>query len=260
MDASLQRLIPSDTLQLAGIRLDLIRQTQLYKKYGPSAVPMLESFSRGISLDASKDIDEMLAASNGKDVLTLMRGRFSSPEFKKNLERLEGQATLLDDKTLALGTPALVTWAKTGKGGGVPKSLLKLMQEIPTSQQIWALNNGGALPIALPSEGNAANLERIFATLSSVVMWGDLSRGVKLGAVGHGRDEAGARQIEGALRAGVGLGRLSAGTDQKELLSAFDMIKITRTTTTVNLSTDLAMDQIEALRLALNRLSPGVRP
>ena len=72
IDPALATLMPRDTLLLAGIRVEALRATPLYKKIGAEAISGLVS---GLDL---KNIWEILAASNGGEMAILARGKFAS--------------------------------------------------------------------------------------------------------------------------------------------------------------------------------------
>ena len=86
IDPALIPLISSDTIFLAGVRMEPIKSTELYKRYVVNQkLPLLDDFTRKTGLDPRKDLWEFLAAGNGIDTLVMARGHFSEMGLEPHL-------------------------------------------------------------------------------------------------------------------------------------------------------------------------------
>ncbi|MBS1829529.1 MAG: hypothetical protein JST93_29785 [Acidobacteria bacterium] len=264
LSRSIEDFIPHDTVVLVGARIAKIQATPVYQKLSAgSNFKELDDFVKRTRLDPRKDIDEVVFASNGKDGVLIVRGRFEDP---KNLESLlekegarrvtAGNRTILTkdeagvvfiDKTIALAAkmPYLES-AITPKGDDNSKrGVLHQVADLPQDKHIWGVAIGGFAPIPLPQTGNLANLNRIFRSLETVTMTLDMQNGLNLDAMGECGDEKDAKQLHDMLRALIGFGRLSTPTDKPEMLRFFDKIKIDHAKRKVELNADVPMDMID---------------
>ena len=60
IDPALATMVPSDTVFLAGIRLDKLRETPAYKRFVDRPVKTLDDFQKETGLDPRKDLWEFL--------------------------------------------------------------------------------------------------------------------------------------------------------------------------------------------------------
>jgi hypothetical protein len=191
VDPALAACIPSDTLVVAGMNLDLLRASALYERLGPVAAAFLEPL---------REARYALVAYNGKDVLVAARGAF----------RAAPPGAVLLAKGLAVaGSPAAVRAAaaqrKTGAAGA--PWLLDRGAEAQRFGQIWAVARGGG---AMSLAGNAANLSRLLSLTEYATFAARFGDRIELQATGVARDAASAQRLEESLRGFVSLALLAA--------------------------------------------------
>lgn len=246
IDPVLVSLVPPDTIHLAGGNLVAVRNAPLAQRM----LSFLPRIAEQTGLDPSRDLDEFLMASNGKDALLMFRGRFDSPEFQKHVKEIPG-VVLLDNKTLLSGSKALIDSTLAHRNQPMPAPMTKLLGELPPNPQLWAVLTGGTSPVPLPQGGNFGNVEKIFTSLRSLVVAADVATGVKMNATAHCTDEAAAKQMHAALRAFIGLGRLSTPDNRQDLLKVYDAIQVEQKAADVRVEAALPQDLVESLvRLA----------
>ncbi|MFN7937067.1 MAG: hypothetical protein U0R19_27335 [Bryobacteraceae bacterium] len=276
LSRSIEDFIPHDTVVLVGARIAKIQATPVYQKLSTgSNFKELDDFVKRTRIDPRKDIDEVVFASNGKDGVLIVRGRFEDPKAIEALLEKEGARritagtrTILTkdeaglvfiDKTIALAAkmPYLES-AVTPKGDDNSKrGVLHQVADLPQDKHIWGVAIGGFAPIPLPQTGNLANLNRIFRSLETVTMTLDMQNGLSLDAMGECGDEKDAKQLHDMLRALIGFGRLSTPSDKPEMLRFFDKIKIDHAKRKVELNADVPMDMIDYFLSITNQKRPA---
>jgi hypothetical protein len=104
----------------------------------------------------------------------------------------------------------------------------------------------GSLPdLNLPRGSNFRNLERAFSAIETATLAADLSRGLKLSVTANYTGEAEARQVHGAVRGLIGLGRLTTPPDKGEVLRFFDAIVTAQEGAVVRINADIAQDLLD---------------
>jgi len=264
LNSDLVSMVPDDALHLMGADFAAIRQTEVYRKLtAKREIPQLERFARETGLDPRRDLDEFLIASDGKTALVMARGRFKKEQLEQKLvqqgassatfngHRLlasnSGAVSFLNGEVVVGGSEAAVKAAlqRAGHSNRLPEHLARKLTAITGAAQLWAVNSGGLPPLDLPQSGNLGNLHKIYSSLESAVFTVDFREGVKLSAEGECTDEASGKQVHGALRALVGLGRLSTPDNRPELLRFFDGIEITQQSAIVKVKADFPIDMVE---------------
>jgi hypothetical protein len=254
IDPALAGLIPPDTILLAGARLDQLQKTSIYQKHlANRPVPLLDDFPKQIGLQIRRqDLWELLLISDGKQSVVLGRGKFADeaePRIERpgatrfgykgyNLVGDEREAVLLVSPTvIGVGpTPALRSLIDNkGKSNAAPSNLADQLKQMPAEAVLWAAYGGGvrSLPFNLP--GDMANINKIIASIQFGSMYVDLRAGVNGLATGTCGNEQDAKSLYDALRALVGLGRLSVPKDQTERARIFDGLRITQESHKVNI-------------------------
>ena len=174
--------IPADTLLLAGLDLDELRASPLYPKLPPAVRALTEPL---------RDAGYLLLASNGKDLLSIARGRFR--------EAPPG-ATLLAPGLVIAGPPGSVRAAiaqhKTGRDGA--PDLLTRAASFADGKQIWVVARGG---VPLPVAGNAANLNRLLRDTEYAAIAARIDSRIEIEATSVGRTAEAGREFEENLRA-----------------------------------------------------------
>lgn len=273
VDPTLAAMVSSDTVVLAGARMDALRATPLYRKFvAARPQPMLDRLSARLGLDPRKDLGELLVASDGKATVALARGKFATAETRLGDARrlsYKGHTLIGDERaallflnasTVAAGpAPALRALIDRRNRNRRPSPLLARAASLPAGVQLWMVASQTApLAEALPSSGNLAVLAKILAMLESCIVAVDLRSGLHLNADCLSRNENDARTLSDALRGLVGLARLSTPDDAPELLRAYDRVKVEQTQRTIRLKAEIPEDLLEALaaHLEKGRLAP----
>ena len=267
VDPALAMMAPSDTVLLAGARIDKIRETEAYRKFvAERRSATLDAFVRDTGLDPRKDVWEILVAHTGKHPVLLARGKFSptgglEPRLREGApRRLYKGYTLIGDErasiafvnssTAVAGPAPAVRLAldERGKSSGIPAAVLEKMKTLPPASQAWAVSVAGPgdIPLPVPLTGNLANLARLFRSIEGGTAGADFRNGLDAEAALTSPDASAARQIHDALRGLIGIGRLSAPDNQRELLRFFDAIQVSQEERTVRVRASIPLDLLIA--------------
>lgn len=264
IDPAMTAFIPPDTLALAGVRVDQLRATPLYRKLaGTNRLPRFDEFRSETGIDPERDVRELLLANDGKNSLLIARGTFEAKAPASVKTSVYQGYTLFGDgenavftligKTIVLAGRAAVVRAAIDrhKGGrhDAPAALLARAEALPGDAQVWAAANGwtGFPPEMLPEMGNAANLNRVLQSVEDASMSADLRAGIHAGATGDCRTAQDAKTLSESLRGLVGLGRLSVPENQSDLLRAFDGIQVKQDGRSVKIEVDIPQDLADQL-------------
>lgn len=257
IDPALATLIPRDTLLLAGIKVEALRATPLYKKIGAEAISGLVS---GLDL---KNIWEILAASNGGEMAILARGKFASAGMEPEISLPGASRTsylgytllgndrtdlvFLNPSTALAGQPKAVKsiLEQRGNSTGPPRPLSDEIAQIPPDSQIWAVGMGGPgqLARAVPQGGNLGNIATALKLVERFRAAADLRSGAKISAVALCRSERDAESLGGALQVFLALARMS----NPGFRSAADAIHIEQQQGSVRLDASLPEDVLQSL-------------
>lgn len=227
VDPVLSNCIPSDSLALAGVNLDLVRASPLYGRLGPGAAAFLEPL---------REAGYALIAYNGKEVLAVAKGAF----------RTAPPGAVLLAKDLAIyGSPDAVRAAaaqrKTGASGA--RWLLDRGADAQRFGQIWAVARGGG---ALSLPGNAANLSRLLSMTEYATFAVKLNGSIEFRGDGVVRDAASAQRIEENLRGLVSLAVLAAARNAA-LAAPLRALQVSREDATVHVTLSAAPEEAAAL-------------
>jgi hypothetical protein len=276
IDPALALVIPADTTLLVGTRLEDIEKTDVYKKHlAGRSIPQIDAFAKETQVDPRKELWELLYISNGKQGALLGRGKFADdgePRIPKGgLGRFayKGYNFVGDDRTaVLLLSPTAVGYGDTAelramvdakeKSVGPASAMAELLKEIPPSSQAWAAYRGG--PVELPLNpksdptGNLGNAARVLSLIQTGTFYFDFSMGVKGLGTGSGNNEQDAADLEGALKALVGFGRLATSPKQPELQRLWDGLTVTREARVVKLHIEEPAELVDgALNLVLGK-------
>ncbi len=260
VDPALAALAPPDAVFLGGVRMEALRATPLYKKWVENKPqPFLDDFARETGLDPRRDVTELLLASDGKQTLTMARGKFAPLRFERNGARRmpyksytlignEDTAVVLMNSTTAVAGAAPAIRALIDRRGRATAPLLARVKEIPPGSQIWFVSAGTAgLADQLPGSGLLANLPRILTMLETLTLSADLRSGATLTAGGVCRTEQDARSLADAIRGLLGLARLGTPNRQPELLRLYEIIQVTNEQRAVRLQAQIPEELLGAL-------------
>jgi hypothetical protein len=212
---------------------------------GKRHLPQVDSFAEKTGVDPTKDLWELLFVSNGKTSAVIGRGKFSDESEPRlgtrgdtrfnykgfNLVGNEQSAILMVAPTvLAIGETAELRAMVDAheKSAGPPPSLANLLKDISPPAQIWAVYSGGSLPTPTDLKGNLSNINTIVGLIQRGTLYLDFTAGMNGLAAGSAATDADAENLEGGLKALVGLGRLSTPANNPELQQAWDGLRPTR--------------------------------
>jgi|SRR5579871_1009065 len=182
VDPDMARCVTSDTLAVAGVRLD-IRTATLPPAWSAALEPFREATSA-------------LLAYNGKQFLVIARGHFSAPP----------PGGVLLAKEMALAGPAELVRAATlqratGRTGAF--ALLEKAQPF-AAMPVWFVVHGTA---QLPLPGNLANLNQLLHMTEYTAVGLDLGPSMKLQALATCTSPGAAQHFEETIRAMLTLAR-----------------------------------------------------
>ncbi len=261
VDPALETLIPGDTTLLVGTRLEALEKTPVYKKYlADRKFPQVEDFAKQTGLDPQKDLWELLFVSNGKEKVLLGRGKFANemePRLEKNGAKrfgYKGYNLIGDEKaavvfisstTAAMGPTESLRYLLDQRGAskGPPSDLAALMKDIPAEAQFWAVYAGG--PVDLGFSGNLANINKLVGSIDSGSVYFDLRTGLNGVASGQCATDPAAEDVQGALKAFIGLGRLNTPANQPEMQKAWDGMRVTLQDRRVRLYIDVPQEMVD---------------
>jgi len=243
IDPALATLIPDDTTLVVGTRLEALEKTPVYQKYlADRKFPQVEEFAKQTGLDPQKDLWELLFVSNGKNNVLLGRGKFAD-EMEPRLEKggakrfgYKGYNLIGDEKravvfisssTAAMGATESLRYLldRRGTSKGPPAAVAAQMKDIPAEAQFWAVYAGG--PVDLGFTGNLGNINKLVNSIQTGSVYFDLRTGLSGVAIGDCATNQEAEDVQGALKAFIGLGRLNTPAKETEMQAAWDGLRTT---------------------------------
>jgi hypothetical protein len=265
IDPALAGLIPTDTVMMAGIRIEALKKAPVYQKFvARRSLPQIDDFAKRIGVDPQKDLWELLYVSNGKSGALLGHGMFSDegePKLQKrgdnrfgykgfNLVGNELTAILLISPTvLAMGDTdelrAIVDAHE--KSAGPPPAMAALLARMPAAAQVWAAYGGGPVQLPFDTSGNLGNVNKILSLIQTGTLYLDLSMGLSGMAEGTSATDENAEQLESGLKALIGFGRLSVSPKQPQLQMVWDGLRPTRENRDVKLHIDEPEQTVDGL-------------
>ncbi|HTS77740.1 MAG TPA: hypothetical protein VMG40_16130 [Bryobacteraceae bacterium] len=264
IDPSLSTLVPHDTELMVGTRLEKLLKTPLYQNYfAERNIPQINQFAEMTGIDPRKDLWELLFVSNGKTGVLLGRGKFADEMMEPQLERHGAQrfgykgltmfgdqrsaVVLINSTTGALGQiePLKALVDQVGSTNGPTPKMEALIRQIPPQAQFWAAYGGGPIHLPFDENSNLGNLNRLLGSIQTGTVWFDLSTGLTGSAEASCASDDGAQQVQGALKALVGIGRLSVPKNQPDLAQVYDAIQITQDGHIVKLHLDVPQSMVD---------------
>lgn len=266
VDPALATLVPAETVLLAGIRMQKLVETPLWRDYVlKGRVGLVEDFRKRTGLNPEKDFWEFLIASDAKDAVVLVRGKFADMGMEPKLQRegverfsYKGFTLVGDEKnavlflnpsTAAAGSVPTLRRLVDNRNNisGLPSDLEQRIKKIPSVNQVWfASKVGGVLPaLSNNTPGMLTNLSRLAQSVEYASGGFDFRQQVQ-GAIdmeAHSGQEA--DRVGGAIRALLGLGRLNTGDRQREILSVYDGLTVERRDTLVRFSANVPYSVLE---------------
>ena len=265
IDPALAGLIPSDTVMLAGTRVEALEKTPVYQKFlAHRSLPQIDDFATRTGVNPQKDLWELLYVSNGKSAALLGHGMFSDegePRLQKRGDSRFGykgftlvgndlSAILLINQTvLAIGdTDELRAMVDAHeKSAGPPPAMKPLLARISPAAHFWAAYGGGPIHLPFDTSGNLGNINKILGLIQTGTLYLDLSTGLAGVAQATSATDQDAEQLESGLKALIGLGRLSVSAKQPELQTVWDGLRPTRENREVKLHIDEPEESVDGL-------------
>jgi hypothetical protein len=251
VDAALAPLMPGDTVAVGCLRLDKLKTTPFYAKYvNGKQFPALDEFTKATGIDVKENLWELYFTTNGTTNYVFIRGKFGGdfgvePDIKASGVRKSSYKgrylfSMDDHGVLLMNTGAAVAGKVDDLKALVdgldnparkpPQALLDMVNTLPGTAQFWAVSSQVAslIPAGRSTqegrEGDAMqnNLLHAAHKISSLKLWGDLSKGLELHVRAVALTEADAAALRDVFKAGVGLARLSTKEDQTDMLKLYD--------------------------------------
>jgi len=266
IDPGLAALVAPDTVMLAGIRFDRLRASRFYQKLlaaGPRGG--IGRYLREAGLDPNADLWEGLAASDGKDAVFLLRGRFSAMGLEPKLERAGARrmayknymligdeqlaVTFLNPSTAAASRAAVLRSLldRRNEFTGLPKALEDRIRTIEPENQLWAVAIGGVPP--LPEEalkGDWGNFAQLLERIRGVTAAAAVGDGVTFVARADCSSAEDAETLETAARGVLGLARLTL-RDRPGLAALSDVVAVSRQESRLAIDASIPPELLERL-------------
>ena len=267
VDAAIAPLIPGDTVILAGLRLDRLKDTPFFKTYVQGRrLPDLDNFKEKTGLDPLAGIWELVYSATPQRTLLFIRGKFGGqfglePNFAApGLQRMSHKGYYIlykgADGVLFLNSGVAVAGKildlqalvdnRDKNSEQPPLELLDLVKTLPADHAWLVSSQAGVMAQKLPGEGNAGNFARLAKTLGRVTLHADLATSVKLEAEGEYPAPELARQVQDTLRAGIGILRLRTPDAQAEMLKVYDGIRVQARENRITITVDAPFTAIDA--------------
>lgn len=284
VDAAIAPLLPGDTVVLAGLRLDWLKETPFFRKYVEGRrIPDLDSFKDKTGLDPIKDIWELVYSATPSRTLLFIRGKFGGefglePNFSlPGLQRMSHKGYYIlykgTDGVLFLNSGVAVAGKVSDLQDVVdnrdrnsqtpPVELLDLVKTLPADHAWLVSRQAGEMVRKLPDEGDAGNFARLLKALGRVTLHADLATSIKLEAEGDYQTPELARQVQDTLRAAIGILRLRTPDSEAAMLKVYDGIRVEARENHIEIHVDAPFELIDAFlkRSASNAgRTPGPRP
>ena len=273
---ALATAIPADTKILAGLQIEKIKQTRLFKKLVEERqIPAIDRFARETGIDIRKNVYEVVLASNGTDTIVLASGKFAelSSSTGQNTQELrphtqiQGErmvlmpykgmslignpnaaACFLNNATVMAGSTQALKRAidLREKNPMAPQDLLALARGLPGEDQFWLVSTLG-IDRMLPSIplGSFGKMRSIPVKLDRVTGSGQVGLGFHLKLALDSSDAKSIEQMSTALKGLVALARINTPETERELMRLLDSVRVGADDKTVRVGLDVPDDLIE---------------
>lgn len=269
VDNVLGRMVPPGATGLVGSRMELIRQTPLYRKLVESrSIPQLDEFARSTGFDPRRDVRELLFATTPQGDVMLARGAFHPDAATlKSLSRTrhgeydiwsQGASgfCILDSTLAAAGDlPAVIAALDEWKSGShtAAQPLLARVAGVEARAQLWGVSTGFSSFLAEHSPRlGGIDLSKILQGLQDTSFEADLSMGLLAKVHGTTATEKDAVSLRDTVRGMVGFGRLRVPENQPELLKVWDGITVDQQGRSLTINVDIAQNLLDRLIQNLN--------
>jgi hypothetical protein len=274
VDNVLERMVPPGSTSLVGGRMDLIKQTNLYRKMvAAQSLPQVDEFARDTGFDPRRDVRELLFVETPRGSVLLARGTFhlNTALLKDTQSTRHGEYEIrgkgssgfcILDSTLAVAgeIPAIEAALDEWKSGAhtAARPLLARVAGVSPQAQLWGISTGlaGFLADHTPGVSSGLDFSKIFRGLEDTSFQVDLSTGLRGEVRGTTANEKDATGLRDTVRGIVGFGRLQVPENQPELLRVWDGINAEQQGRSITIHIDIAQDLLDKLIQMLGS-SPG---
>jgi hypothetical protein len=265
VDNVLERMVPPGSTSLVGGRMDLIKQTNLYRKMvAAQSLPQVDEFARDTGFDPRRDVRELLFVETPHGSVLLARGTFhlNGAPLKDTQRTRHGEYEIrgkgsagfcILDSTLAVAgdIPAIEAALDEWKSGThtAARPLLARVASVNPHAQLWGISTGlaGFLADHAPGVASGLDLSKIFRGLEDTSFQVDLSTGLRAEVRGTTANEKDAIGLRDMVRGIVGFGRLQVPENQPELLRVWDGVNAEQQGRSITIHIDIAQDLLDKL-------------
>jgi hypothetical protein len=268
LDDAFRAGISPDVQTIVSVKLDKVKASELYRRHEQLLdLPQLNSMAERAGLDPRRDVSNLCIAWDGKHLVLLAQGSFSTAQLEKKLlangaQRVPyknwalltrgGDSVSFPGHGLAVASSTAAVEAEldllAAHAGGIPEELQQRLAEVPSDAQIWEVSRGG-LPFAnFPMR---ADLDSALSNIAMVVS--GTSFGLRLDAGSHlqsritCKSPEGAQRVHDAFRGLIGFARLSTKDNELDLLRMWDAVSISKDQQVVRVQADLPVDLSDKL-------------
>ena len=263
VDPGLQRLVPPDAVVLAGVDLEKLEKSPLYRRYeGQLDQAKLDAVTERFGIDPRRDVTAVLITANAKQRIALARGRFTQQQLEPKFQSLRMRRTTYRGHTLFGDAQNSLTFAakdviaagstkavrdlvdRMEKGhGGIPEGLRTRLAALPKDDTVWVVSDGGLPLTGVPLRQDVQSaLSNIEGLVSGVTAGAAVDNGVRFQADFDCISIEAAQRVHDALRGGIGLARLTTNDNALDMLRLYDSIKISKGDKQVHVRADLSSD------------------
>jgi hypothetical protein len=277
IDNVLERMVPPGSTSLVGSHMDLIKQTEIYKKMvATRSLAQVDQFAIETGFDPRRDVRELLYATTPQGSVMLARGTFhlNSTTLKNMKKTRHGQYDIwgqgangfciLDSTLAAAGElpaleAALDEWTSGSHMAAQP--LLSRVAGVNPQSQLWGISTGAGNFLAdhPPAANSGLDFSKIFRGLQEYWFQADISTGMRSEVHGTAATEKDAVNLRDTVRGIVGLGRLNVPENQSDLLKVWDGITVDQQGRSISLHADISQDLIDRMLQMLNAVPPSQR-
>lgn len=277
--------ISPDAQTLISVRLDQLKTSTLYQRHQQLLdIPRLNDLAMRAGLDPRKDIASLCLIWDGKNLVLLAKGSFSSAQvqqrliaggaqkvaYKSGFLFTHGDASVAfpkDGLVVASATPAVQSELDllSSQDGHIADELKARLAQVPSGAQIWEVSRGGLPGAGMPLGASLDSALSNFAAFVTGTSFGlRVDAGSHLQSLVTCKSPEGAQRVNDAMRGLVGLARLTTKDDELEMLRLWDAISITKDQQVVRIQADIPADLSDKLILQMEglrgRVGPLLRP
>ncbi len=263
LDEAFRAGISPDVQTIVAVKVDTLKASDLYRRHQQLLdLPQFNAMAERAGLDPRRDISNLCLTWDGKHLLLMAQGTFSSAQLEQKL--LAGGAQRVQYKNFVLFTHDADAVAFPGQGlaiasftgeaeaaldrlaahsGAVPDELRERMGEIPADAQIWEASRGGLPAANYPLRSDLDSALSNIATFVSGTSFGlRFDSGLHVQSRIVCKSAEGAQRVNDALRGLIGFARLSTNDNELDLLRVWDSVSVSKDRKDVNVKADLAAD------------------